>query len=429
MKNIKNMFKHATVKNSAWIIGERVIQMIISFIITMISARYLGPSNYGVLSYGASFVTFFTAIVKLGLDGIIVKELIDNPDKEGKLLGTSLFFRIISSFISILLILLCVYILKPNNKLIIVTSFLQSIALVFQALSFLDYWYQSKLKSKYVSIAKSLSYIMVSAYKFFLLFSKADIKWFALSNAFDYFLICILLFIFYKFNKGPKLQIDYKLGINLLKKSYHFIISGIMVVIYTQIDKIMIGSILDETSVGIYAAALSLHTAYSFLPDAIITSARPTVFNALKQDRSLYKKRLMQTFCLVFWLCFICSFGITIFSKLIIDVVYGEKYLNAMGSLLILAWAVPFSNIGNVRGIWIVGEEKQKYAKKYLILSTILNIILNAILISKIGIAGAAVATLITEIFQAFIAPLFYKDTIEVTKIALNGIFFKFNMK
>jgi len=426
MNKIRNIMKHATVKNSLWIIAERIAQMVISFLLTMVTARYLGPSNYGILNYGASFVTFFLAIVKLGLDSVIVKNLIENPNKEGALLGTSIACRLISSFVSIFLIFICVFILKPGNKIILITTMLQSIVLIFQAGAFLDFWYQSKLKSKYVSIAKIVGYILASLYKVVLLICNASVEWFALSNVLDYFLICVFLFIFYKKNHGPKLSIDWNVGKSLLKESYHFIISSVMVIMYTQTDKIMIGSMLNEASVGIYAAAVSLHSAFGFLPEAIITSAKPTLFSSYKNNKEHYFIRLKQTFALVFWICVLFSLGITMFSDLIINIIFGKDYFAAKLPLMLLVWAVPFSNLGNIRGIWIVSEKKQKYVKKYLIFSILLNCTLNFILIRKIGIAGAAIATLITEIFSGLIAPLLYKDTREITKIAINGIFFNF---
>ena len=180
---LKSITSHASVKNSFWIISERVIQMILSFIIAMITARYLGPTNYGILNYGASFVTFFASITKLGIDAIIVNELINNKTLEGKILGSSLFLRFISSILSIISILLLIIVLKPGSKIILITTMLQSIALIFQALCLLDYWFQSKLQSKFVSIAKSCAYVVVSIYKILLLVKKADIAWFAFSSA------------------------------------------------------------------------------------------------------------------------------------------------------------------------------------------------------------------------------------------------------
>lgn len=427
MKNmIIKLLNKKTVKNSFWIIGERVFQVVLSFIITTISARLLGTSNYGILNYGVSFVTFFTALSKLGFDSIIVNELIARPKDEGLIIGTSIVFRIVSSLISILLILIITFVLNSKSELIIIVTLLQSLVLLFQATHILDYWFQSKLLSKYVSIAKAVSYLIVSAYKLFLLVCNFGVKWFALSTVFDSLIISIFLIIFYNKKANIKFAFNYKVGIELLKKSYHFIFSGIMVIIYTQIDKLMIGNMLSTSFVGIYSAALTVISAFSFVPEAIIISARPVIYNAKKKNEKEYYHRLKQTFAIVFYLCVLFSVAVMFFSKTIINILYGKQYFDAIKSLNVLIWTLPFSQLGVARGIWIVSEGLNKYTKKYLIWGAIINIILNYMLIKSIGIIGAAIATLITEIFTCLISPIFYKKTKNFTKIVFDSILFKF---
>lgn len=427
MKNkLLVLIKKKTVKNSIWIIAERIFQAAISLILTMLTSRYLGPSNYGILNYGATFVTLFLVIMKLGLDTTIVNELINNRDKEGTILGTSIIMRLISGFISTLVMLIIVFVLQSKSKLILITTLLQSITIFFQVFNILDYWFQSHLQSKYVSIAKAISYLLVAGFKVFLLVTGKSVEWFALAAGFDYFAVAILLLLFYKKNGTQVFKIDFKLGKYLLKNSYHFIISGIMVTIYTQIDKIMIGSMIDETELGFYSAALMICNMWVFLPEAILTSARPTVFEAKKKNKDIYLKRLKQTYAIIFWTCIACSLIICVFAKYIILIIYGNKYLASTSVLRLLIWYVPFSQLGLARGIWIVSEGKNKYTKKYMFWGMITNIILNYILIPYYGILGAALATIFTEIMTCFISPLFYKETRVHTKYLLQSIILKF---
>ncbi len=426
MKNlIKNLSKNDTFKNSIWIIGERIFQAFISFILTILISRYLGPSNYGILNYGATFVSLFLVIMKLGLDNIIVNELVKNRGIEGELLGTSLFMRIISGIISIIVMLILVIILNINSKLILISSLLQSFTIIFQTFNILDYWFQSHLQSKYVSIAKSISYFIVAMYKVFLLITGKSVLWFALSNVLDSLIIAILLVLFYKKVSTQKLKVNFKLGNKLLQNSYHFIISGLMVTIYTQIDKIMIGSMIDENQLGFYSATLAVCSIWTFIPDAIITSLRPSIFELKKQNQN-FLKRLKQTYALVFYLCVIFAFLIAIFSKTIINIIYGSDYAIAGKALKILIWYVPLSQLGVARGIWLVAENKGKYTKKIMFFGVITNIVLNYILIQKIGMYGAIIATLVTEFLTCFIVPLFYKETRIHTKYLIESILLKF---
>lgn len=422
---LKVVIKKDSIRNSGWILAEKIYQMIISFILTILTSRYLGPANFGVLNYGATLVSIFLVITKLGLDSIATNEFIKHRDKEGQILGTSIMMRLISSIISMCVISILVFILQNNSPLIIITSIIQSITLIFQVFNIFDYWFQSYFKSKYVSIAKAIAYTIMAGYKFWLLATGKNVIWFAAANIIDCSLIAIMLFIFYKKIKGPKLSINKSLSKTLLKQSHHFIISGIMVLIYAQIDKIMIGQMRSEFELGLYSAALATCTLCSFIPEAILISARASIFGA-KQSGKNYLRKLKQTYAIIFWACFTMSLIISLLSPIIINIIYGEQYLEAIPTLCLLVWYVPLSQLGVARGIWIVSENKNKYSKYYAFWGVIMNICLNAFMIPLWGILGATIATIITELFTLFITPLFYKETRVHTKYVIESIIFNF---
>lgn len=425
MNKLKSLFKKKSVKNSAWIIAERVYQMAINFVLTVMISRYLGPANYGVLNYGVTLVNIFLVFTKLGLDIMILNEFIKHRDKEGTIIGTSVAMRLISAIISIVVISILVFVLQANSPIIIITSIIQSLALLFQAFNIFEYWFQSYFKSKYVSIAKIVSYTLMAGYKIGLLLMHKGVIWFALASVIDVLIVAIMLLIFYRKNKGQRINVNFSLGKNLLGRSYHFIITGIMVLIYTQIDKLMIGQMLDEYQLGLYSAALSVCMLTSFVPDAILISARATVFNA-KQSGKYYLKRLKQTYAIIFWACAGMAFLISVLAPIIVNIVYGEQYVGAISTLSLLVWYVPLSYLGSARGIWIVTEDKNKYSKYYTFWGVVMNIGLNAFMIPLWGIFGAAIATIITELFTLFITPLLYKETRIHTKYLLEAITFNF---
>ena len=425
MQNVKMLLNRKSVRNSVWIIAEHIYQMIVNFVLTILVSRYLGPANYGVLNYGATLVNIFLVFTKLGFDAMISNEFIKHRDKEGVVLGTSITMRLISAVISIVIIAILVFVLQANSPIIIITSIIQSIALLFQALNIFDYWFQSYFKSKYVSIAKAIAYTVMAGYKIWLLVSGKGVVWFAAATVIDALVVAIILMIFYKKKHGQKIETNFSLGKNLLKRSYHFIISGVMVLIYTQIDKIMIGQMLDEHQLGLYSAALSVCLLATFIPDALLTSARTSVFNA-KQNNKQYLKKLKQTYALVFWVCTGMALVISVAAPLIVNIVYGEQYMGAIATLSLLVWYVPLSYLGTARGIWIVAENKNKYSKYYTFWGVFMNIGFNTFMIPLWGILGATVATIITEIFTLFITPLFYKETRIHTKYVLEAIIFNF---
>lgn len=198
LQKVCSLVHKKSFRNSLWIISERIFQVLVGFILTILTSRYLGPANFGVLDYGATIVSFFAVITKLGIDNILVNELLKHRNIEGAILGTSAILRLASSFLSILLIIILVLVLENDSPLIIVTTVLQAFSLIFQALAVPESWFQSRLESKYVSIAKAISYSIVSSYKAFLLITNKDVTWFAVSNVIDFALIAGVELVLYK---------------------------------------------------------------------------------------------------------------------------------------------------------------------------------------------------------------------------------------
>lgn len=431
IKNIFNRVKNSKVtKNSFWIISEKIIQMLLSLVVNRIVAEYLQPSNYGTLSYGASIVAFFTSICTLGLDAIIINELINKKDEQGEILGTGIFMRVISSTLSMFLIAIVVVLLNPNDTQILTITILQSISLLFDSFNLINIWYQSKLKSKYTVFIAFIVYIVVAAFKCYLVFTKKSLEYFALANALTTILTIVLLLILYKKQKGPKLKIDLSRIKPFLKQSYHFILSGLMISVYAQTDKIMIGNMLsDMSAVGLYSVATTITSLWSFIPSAIITSFRPTILEAKLKSNDLYIRRLKQLYAIILWLNFAYALGVTVFAELIIKILYGEAYMGAKLPLLLAVWSGGFSYVGVARDIWFVSEGKQKYSKWISLLGCITNVVLNLMLIPIWGIVGAAIATTITQFMTGFISTIFFKETRINTKYIIEAFFLKFECK
>ncbi len=424
------MLKNKEMKNAGWIIGERVLQMLLSLIIGSLSARYLGPQNYGALNYTASFVTFFTSIATLGMDGVIIKKMIADPEHEGDYLGGCALLRFISSVLSSASILVIVFFLNLNEPEKLLLAALQSLQLLFNAFNILDAWFRRYLKSKYISIGKCIAYITVMIYKFVLIVTSKSIEWFAFANSLSSLSIAILLFVFYKKNNGQRINFNFSYGFSVLKDSYHYILSGLMVSIYGQMDKIMIGKMLSDTQVGLYTTATAICTMWNFVPSAIIHSLLPGIVELKeKNDEEGYEKRLSQLYSIIIWMCLLVSLIIFVAAPLIIFMLYGSEYSGALNTLRIAIWFEVFSMIGVVRDVWVLCEDKNKYVKYFLGIGAVINLILNAMLIPTLGIEGAAIATLITQISTSILSPAIFKNTRTNLKFVWSGFTFKWYRK
>ena len=103
------------IENISWEFANRIVTIITTVAISIIVARYLGPENFGLLSYARSFVQMFAAISALSLGSILVRELSRNPEKKNMLLGTSYFLRSGGALISNILIIIIAFVITDEE--------------------------------------------------------------------------------------------------------------------------------------------------------------------------------------------------------------------------------------------------------------------------------------------------------------------------
>lgn len=409
---LKNSSAKQFMANTGWLIFDKVFHMILSLVVTSMTARYLGKEGYGVINFGLSFINIFTIICKLGIDSIIVNELVKNKEKSGEILGTTLVLRLISSLCSLVLTFVFVSVLKPNQSIVMIVTMIQSISLIFVTLDTVDFYFQSILKSKYTAIARSISYPLVCLLRLIFIFFKVSVVWFAWATVLDAVMIGIVLLYFYLKKEKRKITFSVRQAKHLLQNSYSFIWANLLVTIYTQMDRIMVGSLVGDAETGIYSAAMTIANLWIFIPNALIDSARPLIMELKASGKDeTYKLRYAQLYAGIIWISIAAGIFFTVFSNITIIIIYGKEYFEAVIVLKILIWSRLFSLIGTARNIWLICEECAKYVKWFVGAGAGINIILNFILIPLFGALGAAIATLITEIVSSFFMIGIFKKT------------------
>ena len=414
--------KKATIRNAGWLMGGKIMHMVLSFLISILTARYLGPGNYGLINYAAAYVTFFTAFCTLGINSVIVKNFIDHPDEEGETIGTTLILRLISSIFSICAILGIVSIVDANQPVTLTVVALYCISLVFQIFDTFNYWFLSKLRSKYYAIATMISYAVATAYRCILLVNDKSVEWFAVVNSIDYCIVAILLYTFYKRECGPKLSFSWRKTGELLSVSRSYILSSLMVAVYGATDKLMLKHMLDENAVGFYSLAVSISTMWVFVLSSIIDSLKPTIMRYHNEDTFLYEKTNRALYAIVFYVSLAASVCISIIAPWFIEIAYGKEYLRSVETLRLVIWYVAFAYLGVARNIWVVCERKQKYLKYLYGASAVMNVVLNYLMIPRWGIEGAAFATVATQMSTIFIFPLFIREFRPNVKLLVEAV-------
>lgn len=409
------------VKNIGWLIGGKIVNMILQFLVSLATARYLGPSNFGTINYVAAFVSFFSSIASLGLSVVVIKEVSLNRYDNNEVIWTSIWLRFGTAILSTISIVTLMFITNRDDPMIVQIAVLESLSIVFSSFDTINYYFQGKLLSKWTSISGMLAYIGMSLYRIYLLATGANIVWFALSTSTDMIFQAIFLLLFYTRIEGFKPRFKWKIGKKLLKQSYHYLIAGLISILYAQVDRIMLGNMLDKTAVGYYSAALTISTLWSMIPTALIQSLSPMLYEAASKSRSQFLRRLQQSYAALFWLNALYSIFVCLFAYWIILLLYGRDYLAGTNALRIVVWYYGLSTMSILNQVYLANDGKDKYINAFCIAGLATDVVLNFALIPIMGIDGAAIATLITHIVIQVVMPYAFKDTREIAVCIIKG--------
>lgn len=407
------MFSSKIIKNSGWIIGGKIAQMIIGFFVGIFTARYLGPANYGIINTAQAYSAFIMPVCTLGFSAIFVKCILDHPNEEGKYLGSGIAVRCIISTMVMFFMWIAVIFINPGEKELHIVFFIHSFVLFFQSFDLFDYWYQSKYRSKYPALYGTIGYLIAAVYKIYLLVTGKSVEWFAFATVLDYAIVAIMYMTITTRKNGIKLSVSWTTTKKMINVSKHFIISNMLVMIYAQMDKIMIGKFMSSAEVGLYSVGVAICNLWTFVITAIINSVRPNIVETFYVDKEKYKKKLISLYSLIIWLSIFVSIILCVLAKVIVTILYGKQYLGAISALRIVTWYTSFSFLGVARNIWTVCEEKQKYEKIFALSGAVGNFVLNLLLIPILGINGAAIASVVTQVITNVVVPYCIRDTRE----------------
>lgn len=428
------MEKNITLKNifgnSMWQIGEKIITMIFSVFVTSIVARYLGTEDYGFVNYIISIVMLFTTFSTLGMEKITIKDIIEREESEERILGTSFYIRLIGGIVLIFISQITIYILDEKNMLAQLLGLIMGLCMIFRAYEVIEYYLQSQMKLKTISIIRFCSTFFVAILRILVVIFDWGIVGFTATYLFDAIIVAVLLKIWYKKRKKLKFKFSLEYAKRILSKCWYVAISGLMVTLYMRIDQVMLGSMLDnKTENGIYSAAVRIAEIWYFVPTAIISAFQPAIVMKKKHSEDQYEKTMQRLYDIVAIVGIAFGILITLFGDIAVQILYGDEYKGATSILKISVWAGLFATLGTARSVWLVNENLQKYSLIYTSVGCVTNIVLNYFLIPKIGAKGAAIATLIAQFVTNVLALVPFKKTRKSSTMILKSIFLNQTVK
>ena len=408
--------------------GDYIFSLTASLIVGIAVARYLGPEMYGIIAFATAVYTLLVIIVSLGIDDIIMKDMLQHEERQGSIQGSALFVKSAVAFLVYGIIFIYFLINYSGEKLysvLIITG-----AVLFQPLSVFSCIFLINAQAKYTSIARMISYTLSSLLKIILIIFKAPVTYFAFAVFLDYAVLYLTVVLMYKYKKytvsGWHIDISYIKYI--LKSAVPLFAAVLFYTFYQKVTVIIISSMYSDYASGIYSAAARLTEIWYLVPAVLMTAFYPAVVKAKQISEEEYNKRIKTLFYVTTIPFILMAFFAALLSPFIIKILYGEKYIESSIVLSLTIWSVPFISFYVISSKCFILENKVKHLLLRSALSFILIIFLGCILGSFYYLKGFSIAVVVSSFISFFLIDLFFKDTRELFFIKLSSMFLPFTL-
>ena len=415
---------HRILGNTGWLFADRILRMGVGLFVGVWVARYLGPIQFGLYNYSFAFVSLFGFLATLGLDGIVVRDIVRDSSRKAEILGTSFVLKLVGGMFAIVVINLSIAIFRGQDTHTRVLVAIFATALIFQSFDAIDFWFQSQVQSRYIVWAKNGAFILITTVKIALIFNHAPLEAFVWAAVAEIILGAVGLIFAYRFTGGSlwSWRWDISRAKSLLHDSWPLILSGVAIGVYMRIDQLMLGEMLGNHAVGVYSAATRISEVWYFIPVAVVSSVFPSIIEAKQVSDQLYYERIAKLFRLMSLMALSIVIPLTFLSEFVIRILYGNSYSGAGTVLAVHIWAAVFVFLGVAQGPWILNEGLMKLSLQRTVIGAAANVVLNIVLIPMYGVNGAAIATLISQALASFLLNVTDKRTRKIFSLQLQSL-------
>lgn len=395
--------------NIGWLFADKVLRMGVGLLVGVWVARYLGPEQFGQLNYAMAFAGLFGAIAGLGLSGVVVRDIVKDPQGANTTLGTAFVLQVLGGMLAVVLIIGAIAWLKPDDAFTRLIVTLLSFSLVFKSTEVVKYWFESQVQSRYTVWIENGVFLFMAAIKVAMILTKASLLAFVWISLVEAVLVAIGLVLIYVWNGGglhachPSIE----RAKTLFRDSWPLLLAGLAVTIYMRVDMLMLDEMAGSREVGIYAAATRVSEIWYFLPAVIVSSVSPSIIKCHGSDGSLYVSRMRNLYFILVWLAIALSLPLSLLSDQIINTLFGQEFKDAAPVLAIHLWASVAVFLGIASSQHLLVEQLQKISFFRTLIGLLCNIFMNYLLIPGMGAKGAAIATVISYFVATFSLVLF----------------------
>ncbi|MBW8683724.1 flippase [Chitinophaga rhizophila] len=391
---------HKVFTNSGWLLADKFARLFIGLVTMAVIARHIGPEAFGIWNYALALTAILGSLATLGLDKIVVKEVVSFPEKADRIIASSLAVRLVAALLAFLGINAIVFAIKGYSDVYLYTTAITGLIVILQAFDVFDSYYQANNEVQRVIIPKVTVFIFFCLIKLLLVYMDGtfiQLLWVSFIE-----LLVTYLIIFFNYirsgNRRLLKAISFQEIKHLLTESWPVMFTGLLVLLYLKADQLLLDTLGTSAQLGEYAAAARISEIWYALPTVLSTALLPGLIKKKGRDVSAYVQAMERWLRLSFWASTLVAILVTFSAMPVTQLLYGVQYPRSGIILSIHIWAnIPvFLCTALMQYQLIEGAYKTNLCAS---LSGILvNIVINILLIPSMAGVGAATATVLSYI-------------------------------
>ncbi|SDA62524.1 Membrane protein involved in the export of O-antigen and teichoic acid [Methanobrevibacter millerae] len=394
MSQVQTIFK-----NMSWILVSQIIACICGFIWTVLIARYMSVSEYGILGFAISLTGIISFTMDWGISTHIVRHISTDHSSAPKYVGNAIPLKGIFSIGTIFLTLVILILMKSDEVTICVTLLFLIQRIVLSLNELIIGCFQAFEEGKYQGIRNTILNLLQLIFILIAIFSDLGIYGITFAYLLANVITCIYsYYVLVKHITKPKYEINKNFCKKITKVSIPFAVTGLLFSIYYSIDMIMLTHLVGNYETGVYNATYKLISVLTLFYSVYGSVIFPVMSRLYKNNEKLLIVSFEKSIKYLTLIMVPIAVGTVLYSLDIIRLIYGHKYDAASAPLSILIWTVCLLFINGPCNSLLNASHKEVSVTKIYLIAAAFNFTLNLIMIPYLTYTGAAITTVLSDL-------------------------------
>lgn len=399
--------------NFAWLLADKILKMTVVMAVNIWVWNYLGKDQKGLWDYALVIVTMLSPLASLGIDSIIVRDLILHPSRAPKLMGAAFVLKLSGALLLVVLAAIFVYLKNPNDEQLLYFVLITAASNVFLAFDTIDLHNQAHLISRYTVLSKSIGYVFTSILKVLLVLTGASLLSFVWMQFVEFALGALIMLYWYQ-RQGQQISqwhYDFSTAKALLMQSWPMVVTAFLMFVQQNIEQLFIADWIGNGALGVYTTAARIIALFGFIPMIIYSTVAPEITRAKSINEKLFRFKLLRVYQIMFMVSIFIIAGCFLFGNFVIALLFKAEFEEAGLYMGIMSFRLLFVNYGVAKSLYITNNNLFKYYMVTGVIGVVVNIALNYLWIPSFGAFGAIWASIVSLLISVILIDAAYPKT------------------